>query len=596
MSPQARSDNSMIGRVVLGRYRILRHLADGGMGAIYLARSEGSSGFVRPVVVKCVLPRHIGDDKMVSLFAREARIMANLRHPGIVSVIDFAQDGDMHIMVMDYVHGFHLGRWQKFSMRTRGEFSAEIAIHIIISVLRALHYAHTLRGADGKPLNIVHRDVTPSNVLLDVEGHVKLADFGIAQMSTDRTEVGKRAIKGKFPYLAPEILENAEPSPTADVYSAGVTLHQLLVGRNEFAASGVPAIVSRVLKHIPTPVDQVRPDVAPELAAVVARSLEKKPPDRYPSAAAFAEALANVRSWSEDQAARQLAELAASDFRDPRMAEMLALPQLNELESDWTTPASSIHDLTDPDVGVAEKVELAEAPTAPGVDNDGEIDEDGYARCTPRRRTPIETLDKTIAESPAARVKKIGSTGEAPDKRSRAGLWLGLAGGVALLGVGGVAVLALLKSSGDGSRTDDEPAVVVVSDRTSAAAVVAPDAAADAAPAAVSPAPADAAPRPPAARRQPRTTAARLTTTFGKQKSKVAACFRKHTAGLEGSPQMSIRFSVDTDGNVTSAEVLPASVQSTALGSCLLDVARATQFGAQSKSVTFRVPIKARVK
>lgn len=595
MSAQPHTTDAMVGRVVLGRYRILRHLADGGMGSIYLARSEGAGGFVRPVVVKCVLPSHIGDDKMVALFAREARIMSNLRHPGIVSVIDFAQDDDMHIMVMDYVHGFHLGRWQKFIKRARGDFPAEIALHIMVNVLRALHYAHTLKAPDGTMLHIVHRDVTPSNVLLDVEGHVKLADFGIAQMSTDRTEVGNRAIKGKFPYLAPEILENADPSPATDVYSAGVTLHELLVGRNEFTASGIPAIVSRVLKHEPTPVDKVRPDVSAALAPVVAKALAKKPDERFQSASAFAEALSSVRRLTEDEAARQLAELATSDFRDARMAKMLAVPELMELESDWTTPHSDIHDLTDPDLGAAEKVTAGYEDTASGA----EPDEPGYAQYTPRQRTPAETIDRTIAESPAALVKKPGSTtGVVAKGKSRTGLYLAIGGGLALAAIGAVAVAALLKSSGDNAK-GNEPAYVVVSDRKDP-----PATSADAAPSPLPAATSDAAPavvkKDPPPKKPPKkplkTSAARLTRAFGKQKGKISACFKKHTQDLQGAPEMSIRFKVDLNGKVTSAEILPAAIRATSLGSCLQSVAKSTRFGKQSKAVTFRVPIKARRK
>src|SRR5947209_14846010 len=185
--------DELIGRVVLGRYRIVRMLAQGGMGVIYLARSEGAAGFVRPIVVKRILSDLISDESIVNHFKREARIMSNLRHPGIVSVIDFGQEARSYLMVLDYVHGFHAGRWQKFVRTTRGPFPAELAVQIVLAVLDALHYAHTLADADGRVLGIVHRDVSPSNVLLEVDGHVKLADFGIARMQTESTDVRTEA-------------------------------------------------------------------------------------------------------------------------------------------------------------------------------------------------------------------------------------------------------------------------------------------------------------------------------------------------------------------------------------------------------------------
>src|SRR5688572_2862700 len=120
----------MVGRVLLGRYRVLRHLADGGMGSIYLARNEGAAGFIKPVVIKWVLPTHSGDAKITDLFMREARIMAKLTHPDIVTVLDFAEESGMYIMALEYVHGFHLGRWYKFVKQHRGAFPVDLAVHI----------------------------------------------------------------------------------------------------------------------------------------------------------------------------------------------------------------------------------------------------------------------------------------------------------------------------------------------------------------------------------------------------------------------------------------------------------------------------------
>ena len=338
MSESANARDDLIGKVVLGRYRILRHLADGGMGAIYLARNEGAAGFVRPVVIKCLLPARLGNQAMLELFMREARIMSSLRHPGIVGVIDFAEEDGMHLMIMEYVHGFHLGRWHKFMRKTQRPFPVEIAIHVVVEVLKALHYAHTLKRADRTPYNIVHRDVTPSNVFIDVDGHVKLGDFGIARTDTERTAADDRTIKGKFPYLAPELLESAEPSPASDLYSAGLILHELLIGRNEFWHKEVASIVARVLKHEPTRVDALR-EVPDGLADVVAKALSKSRAHRYQSASEFADALGKVRTLSQDDAASLLEELASADFRDPRMADLFAAPQLDDLESSWTTPS-----------------------------------------------------------------------------------------------------------------------------------------------------------------------------------------------------------------------------------------------------------------
>lgn len=597
---------SMVGRLVLGRYRVLRHLADGGMGAIYLARSEGAAGFVRPVVVKFLLPGLLGDERMVQMFVREAHIMSNLRHPSIVSVIDFAQEGDMYVMVLDYVHGFHLGRWYRYVRDTRGQFPIEPALYIMQQVMRALHYAHTTKGAGGELLGVVHRDVTPSNILIDVEGHTKLADFGIARTSAEHTDIERRAIKGKFPYLAPELLDGTEPDASTDVYSAAVTLHEVLVGRNEFGATTMEAIVARVLKHTPIRVDRARSDASAALADVVERALSKDPGERYRTAAELAEALGAVRGVSEEQAAATVAELAGRDFRDRNMAAFLTLPDLSVLEASWKTPTPTAEPRTEPEVGVppalAAERALGLAETAAGIDTGeaGSWEDSG----SQRRKRPTDGA--TIAASPGARagtgVRRTGPgrepaapaaepAGSAAARRER-GPWLVVAG-LAVVAVAGAGVAIALAMRGGGER---DPAYIVVQDRKGAPAPAATPAATRATEVpAASP---DAAPvaRDPGAVIRPVTTADRLTRAFNAQRGKIRQCFADHAAQLEGNPEISVRLEVDRKGAVTAAELSPAALNDTELGGCLLGVARATRFGTLPEPVAFRVPIRARVK
>lgn len=329
--------DEFVDQLVLGRYRIVGVLAKGGMGVIYLARSEGAGGFIKPVVVKRILSGMDEDHTMVEMFKREARIMSNLRHPGVVSVIDFGRDLQSYFMVLDYVHGFHLGRWLRFMNVAHGPFPLAFALHIIIQVLDALHYAHTLAGPDGKLLQVVHRDVTPSNVLIDVEGHVKLADFGIARMRTDATEAGsgETKIKGKFSYLPPELLQGAEPSPASDVYGAAVVLHEILCGKNVFRAPNLSTTISRVISHIPEPLDQIRDDVSAQLGAVVARALHKDPSQRFPTALEFAQVLRSMRPENVEMTQPKLAAAVARDFFDQRMAELLNVDSLAMLDKTW---------------------------------------------------------------------------------------------------------------------------------------------------------------------------------------------------------------------------------------------------------------------
>lgn len=550
--------DDFLGRVVLGRYRIVHNLAKGGMGVIYLARSEGAAGFAKPVVVKRIITQYVDDDGVVQMFKREARIMSNMRHPGVVSVLDFGHEDGAYLMVLEYVHGYHAGRWRRF-VQTRGDnFPTEFAVQIVICVLDALHYAHTLIGPDGKPLRIIHRDVSPSNVLIDVDGHVKLADFGIARMQSDQTEwkTGETTVKGKLPYLAPELFRGSEPGPETDVYSAGVVLHEILAGRNEFRADDPTQTVGRVLQHVPERLDALRDDVSKEIADVVAKALEKKPEDRYKTALEFSQALRAARKLSGDEAAVALAAAAAKDFHDPSIAAALGSDDLATLEKAWREP----------------KVFPAREPRRP-VDDDG---------------TPAGNDDRTVADS---RIP--------PPRRSKkpAGRGLLVGAGVFLLGVGltvgaGAYLIPKLRQPANDHEfvieqlptTGNAPVGVGTDQDASAALRGSADAGARQA--------RDAGRRRETEGHAP--TVADISLPFRRRTGEITACFRDHVAQLEGAPQIVVRFSVGTDGRVTEAELLPGNLATTELGRCLLDIARSTQFAPQAEPISFRIPVGAR--
>lgn len=326
-----------IGRQLLGRYRVVRVLASGGQGTVYLARGEGAAGFVRPLVVKRILGRFEADQARQDHFAREARITAQLRHPGIVPVLDFARDGDCYMMVLEYVHGFDLRRWERYVRRTKGDFPVNLAVYAVIKVLEALEYAHTLRGADRRLVQVIHRDISPSNVLIDVGGHVKLTDFGIARMQSEQTTETdtKHNIKGKLPYIAPEMFREQPPSVLTDIYSCAVMLHELLAGSNEFRGSNAAEVAVRALEHVPTRLDRLRTDVPTRVAKVIARALSKDPRHRPGSAAAFSEALREAIGRDLSELRTEFCEAVKSDFENPRMPRTLGVPDLATLERSW---------------------------------------------------------------------------------------------------------------------------------------------------------------------------------------------------------------------------------------------------------------------
>ena len=250
--PQSTDD--LIGRVLLGRYRVVRELAKGGMGVVYLARAEGAVGFVKPVVIKLVLPEHAEDQRFVGMFVREAQILSQLRHPSVVDVLEFGEQDGAYVLVLEYVRGYNLGQWSRYLLLEKRQAPIEILIQVVIDVLEALHHAHNQRHPDGSPMQIVHRDVTPSNILIDEDGRGRLLDFGVARMRGGgheyKTQV-QGGFMGKLPYTAPEIFSGGEASPRSDLYACAVVLHEALFGRNVFRGETQAATLQRVLNHPP---------------------------------------------------------------------------------------------------------------------------------------------------------------------------------------------------------------------------------------------------------------------------------------------------------------------------------------------------------
>ena len=538
----ARDD--MIGASVLGRYRIVARLAQGGMGVVYLARAEGAAGFAKPVVVKRVLPGMTGDERMTRLFVREAKILSNMQHPNIVGVTDFGEEDGAHIMVLDYVRAYQLGLWLTFRDEQhklgKGEkLPIEGVVHIVIKVLDALEYSHGLTLPDGSPLEIVHSDISPANILVDTDGRVLLLDFGIARMKGEQTRTtDDKSIRGKFSYLPIEALDGSPPTPMTDVYACGVVLYELLAGENPFTGVDETRTLARVISHEPPPVSQVRPGVSPELDAIVARAMSKDKTKRFASAKDFARELRRVQSVPEDEAARALATLAKADYAAMPMKEGSSLA---ELEEAWRNPPAV----------------AAPAASAPRLPPAG-------------------------AEGPGAAAVVTAGT----PARSR-GVLAAVAVVIVVLAAGGIGLTLYL------GRRQEEPKLLVIERTTNASATATTDTPVDTASASATPSAPSSSSRPPQGKPPKAPAGDPLSAAFAKNQPDIEACFAtKGAAG--GTPDVSVRFSIDTEGVVQRAEVSPADVASSPLGACIAGVARKTRFPAQAAPATFRIPLRAR--
>jgi serine/threonine-protein kinase len=507
--------------------------------------------------------------------------MSNLRHPNIVSVIDFAEEDGRALLVLDYVQGYNLGQWRKYVQQRDKDFPAELAIHVVERVLAALDYAHGLTRSDGEPLGIVHRDISPGNVLLDVDGQIKLADFGVARMSSDRTESSDgHLIKGKISYMAPELLAQAPPSASTDVYACAVMLHELLVGRNEFKADTVPTTAVRVMQHVPSFVSALRSDVHEELDRVLRKALAKSPGERFASAREFARALNGLRKVSVEQAQGLLAVTVKRDFNDPRMSTLLGVDDPSTLERAWR------------DVGGGDRPPMSRTAPPPDPNVPIYVDEIPRAPAVPGALVPSVP---TVAAAPVA----LANT------RPRGHFFwsIGLAAGGLLAGV--CALFLVLRAQR--SSTEGPERVIVVDSHSigTGAAPAASAPASDPPAAAISNQTPIVAPASSALAASMRAHPAEgsgaspgdaqsLSQVVARRQDQIARCFATPGVDVSGTPALSVRFEIDTSGHVQSAHVLPPALAATPLGQCIERVARATEFGSQPKALSFRIPMTAR--
>jgi len=276
----------------LGRYRLLEPLGRGGMAEVWKARSCGPSGFEHDVVIKRIQPAHGTDPEFVQLFLEEARISGMLHHANIVQVHDFVDEGGDLFLVLEYVEGPSLSRALRALRSVGRAMPPAIAAFIAREICRALDYVHALADGEGRALEILHRDVTPSNILLTANGGVKLLDFGVAKYRGSASLTRAGTMRGKPAYLAPEQIEGAAGGAPIDrridIFALGVVLHEMLSLEHLFAGDSDLVTVKKVLEmKIPLPSAR-RPDVPPALDAIVMKALERDRDRRYASAGAMA--------------------------------------------------------------------------------------------------------------------------------------------------------------------------------------------------------------------------------------------------------------------------------------------------------------------
>ena len=275
----------------LGKYVLLGRLGAGGMGKIYLAHAPGPAGIDKLLVVKRLHSHLTNDPVLVNSFLDEARLSMALNHQNIVHTYDVGEVDGRYFMVMEYIDGQNMGVVLRTAKRSGQYPKSTVWAGLFLSVLDGLHAAHTARDARGRPLQIIHRDVSPQNILITYEGLPKLVDFGIAKAAMRVSETDAGTLKGKYAYMSPEQVRGDELDPRSDVFAAGIVLWEMLAGRRLYKAETIIRSVERILNEpLISPV-RVNPSCDPGLAAVALKALQKNRNDRYASAEEFRSAL-----------------------------------------------------------------------------------------------------------------------------------------------------------------------------------------------------------------------------------------------------------------------------------------------------------------
>ena len=338
-SEQGRSSRPMAGRQ-LGRYEILTQLACGGMASVYVARAQGVAGFERLVAIKVLHPHLAYEEEFISMFLDEARLAARIRHTNVVPTLDISDSpGDGYFLVMEYVEGDHLGALLSRSAKRGERLPRPFVVRVMLDALHGLGAAHRLRDEQGTPLKIVHRDVSPHNILVGTDGIARLSDFGVAKAEVRMSSTGAGQFKGKLSYMAPEQASSNETDQRSDLFSAGIILWESLTGRRLFKGESNAATLNKLLNGAIEKPSAIWSDLA-QYDDVVMKALSRSPEERFESAEELSDALERAAGRGGIAKTRDVAaivaDLDAEKLDDERQRVHDAIELLGRSEIDLT--------------------------------------------------------------------------------------------------------------------------------------------------------------------------------------------------------------------------------------------------------------------
>jgi serine/threonine-protein kinase len=369
---------------VIGRYAVYGEIGSGGMATVYFGRLRGAGGFSRPVAIKRLHPHFAKTPRFVDAFLDEARLAAQIRHPNVVPTLDVvAEDGEL-LLVMEYIAGASLSELWDLEVAHNKRIPPKIAASILAGALHGLNAAHEAKDEDGNPLAIVHRDVSPHNIIVGIDGVTRVLDFGVAKAEQRIRTTNPGEVKGKLAYMAPEQIMLEHASARSDIYSAGVVLWEALTGELLFRAENHGSLISKILSDVVKPPSEISPEVPGiprALDAIVMKALGRNAEERYASAREMAHALeeeiglASTREVGEwvvrtagEAVARRAERAAVVERARPsavdalwEVSEIDALDAANSTDAE-NTDATGEHSASEEEPDAPPAIEVREEP------------------------------------------------------------------------------------------------------------------------------------------------------------------------------------------------------------------------------------------
>ncbi len=319
---------------VIGRYALYGKLASGGMATVHFGRLLGPAGFSRTVAIKRLHPQFSKDPEFVAMFLDEARLAARIQHPNVVATVDVVAQTDELFLVMDYVRGESFSRLLRASRKKGIEVTVGTIASVVAGMLHGLHAAHEAKDEHGQPLSVVHRDVSPQNVLVGVDGVTRVLDFGVAKAAARVQVTRDGQMKGKLAYMAPEQLSGKPVDRRSDVFAAGIVLWEAITGRRLFDAEDATELLRMILTEEIPPPSAVIPSVARSLDAIVMRALSRDPLTRYQTARDFAIAVEDAMPLGSTREVGEWVERVAGETllnREQAVAEIEAISSVSHV-------------------------------------------------------------------------------------------------------------------------------------------------------------------------------------------------------------------------------------------------------------------------